>query len=223
MPKWRDKFAVRASRRRYENRGKVCPICGQADPLLLAGNGLCAECASDHREEQHHLLPKTLRTNEEYEKLTVPLSLYAHRLASDLQADHPLPDSGAQSAQSTFDLEMNELVVSVAEVWLVLTYLHEQPDLADGLAWLKLIALSCLLLLNLDRIDIPKLIARASEICYARPTAAEPDERSQPTSTGFGRDGHGPAAPGHRARPSGGSQGGAGKPPVGNDAPRGRA
>ena len=63
---------------------------------------------------------------------------------------------------------MRELVISVAELWLVLTYLHEQPDLVDALPWFMLIALLGLLLSNLDRLDLPKLLASAKEAINAK-------------------------------------------------------
>lgn len=170
MPKWRDGFAARASRRRFENRGKACPSCGQSDPLLLTGNGLCEKCASDHQEEQHHLFPKSLRNSEEDEELTIPLSLYAHRLVSDLQADHPLPDTADPASRSFLEDKMIELVISSAEIGLVLTYLHEQPDFVDSLPWLMLILVGLLFLLNLDRIDLRMLLARVEETCYPQPS-----------------------------------------------------
>ena len=160
----RDSFAVRASRRRYENHGKACPRCGQSDPLLLTGNGLCEKCASDHQEEQHHLLPHAFRTKKEDEEFTIPLSLYAHRLVSESQGRSPHTGEKVDPASQSFlEGQLREHTISAAELALVLTYLHEQPDLVDTLPWLMLIPLGLLFLLDLDRIDWRTLLAHAEE------------------------------------------------------------
>ncbi len=168
MQKWLDNFAVRMSRRLHENRGKVCPSCGENDPLLILKNGYCANCASDHTEEEHHLLGRAFRKSPEDEQLLIPVSPNAHRLLSDLQAGHPTPVAADPSSPSFEEGWMWELLVSLADLWFVLTYMHEKPEMVKDIPMVMLLPLLGVILMNLHRIDLHKWLADAKEALYAK-------------------------------------------------------
>ncbi len=170
MSNWLDNFAVRISRRLYENRGKFCPACGETDPLLLVKDGRCANCASRSKEEKHHILGKAFRKSREAGQAVIPVSPNAHRLLSDLQAGHPLPKSDDPDSREFLESQLWEFLAAVAELWLVLTYLQEKPDVVEAIPVLMLTPLLGLLLMNLSRLDLPELLARAKEISYAKQT-----------------------------------------------------
>ena len=158
MPK-RDSFAVRASRRRHENYKKACPICGQADPLLLTGDGRCTNCASRHKVERHHVLPKASRTTPEEELAVIPISLNAHRLVSDMQADHTAqPDSPTEPSY-----RLIEMLASMAEVILALEYLKEQPEMVRVLSVYCLMLFAILFVVNLPKIDLTKVLGNETQ------------------------------------------------------------
>lgn len=131
-PNLYDNFAVRTSRRQYENAGKVCPGCGEIDPLLIEKDGLCANCARPHKVEKHHLLGKAFRVSKEDREMIIPVSPNAHRLLSDLHADHPAADDPA--SPDFPKSQIIESLLSLYELWLVLTYLTENHDKVHGFA-----------------------------------------------------------------------------------------
>jgi hypothetical protein len=161
MMKWRNSFPVRASSRMYENRGKVCPTCGQSNPLLIVKDGLCANCASHNAEEKHHILGKAFRRTKEDAQLVIALSLNAHRLASDMQAGHPAPPEATPDSPSFMEAWSLELLASLVELWQVLTYLNEKPEVSHDLARVLLILFTLWLLVNSARFDISHLVERA--------------------------------------------------------------
>jgi hypothetical protein len=163
-----DSFSVRASRRFYQNRGKVCPCCCQSDPLLILEDGRCANCTSGQKNEEHHLLGWRFRTKQQDKEIVVPVSPNAHRLLSDLQADHPAPPFDDPESRGFLESQWSELFAALAELWAVLEYLHEQSDLIQAIPVLVLLSSLGLLLMNLDRLDLSKVLARAKEIYYAQ-------------------------------------------------------
>jgi hypothetical protein len=164
-----DSFSVRASRRSYQNRGKVCTSCGQSDPLLILEDGLCANCTvGHHHEEEHHLLGWHFRARRQDKELVVPVSPNAHRLLSDLQADHRAPSFDDSGSRDFLESQCLELLAALAELWAVLEYLHEKPDLVQSIPVLVLIQLVGLILMNLDRLNLSKVLARTKEIYYAK-------------------------------------------------------
>lgn len=167
---FQDSFSVRASRRFYQNRGKVCPSCGQSDPLLILEDGHCANCTAGHhhKEEEHHLLGWRFRARQQDKELVVPVSPNAHRLLSDLQADHPAPPFDDKKSRDFLESQCLELLAALAELWAVLEYLREKPDLVQAVPVLVLIQLVCLVMMNLNRLDLSEVLARAQEICYAK-------------------------------------------------------
>ena len=166
--KFQDSFPVRINRRLFENRGQVCPKCGQADPLLLLEDGRCAHCASSHKEEKHHILGRAFRTSKEEKEAVIPISPNAHRLVSDLQADHPEPPIGDPASRLFLESQLWELLLSVSELWLVWKYLGEESKAAEDIPALALILLAMLFLMNLHRLDLSKLLADAKGIYYAK-------------------------------------------------------
>lgn len=158
MPRWLDNFAVRIHRRLYENRGKVCPSCGESDSLLITKDGRCANCASRNKEEKHHLLGKAFRVSKEERKLVIPVSPNAHRLLSDLQAGHPMPDTDDPDSRDFLESQLWELLASVAELWFVLTYLNEKREVAKSMPVLVVILLALLFLIYLGHLDISRLL-----------------------------------------------------------------
>ena len=160
MPK-RDSFAVRASRRRYENYNKACPICGQADPLLLTDDGTCANCASGYQAEEHHILPKAYRTTPEDEQAVIPISPNAHRLVSDMQVDHPAPPE--LDSASYLPSLLLELLVSFIQLALALEYVNEQPNIARSASTCALILFVFWCVLNVSRIDLAKMLTYDKE------------------------------------------------------------
>jgi hypothetical protein len=161
MPKWQDNIAIRFNRRMVENRGKVCPVCRQDDPLLITENGRCAKCSSRHKQEKHHLLGKAYRVSEDENKFIIPVSLYAHRLLSDLQAGNPAPSSDDVTSLVFLESQLLEFFLSLVELWIVLTYLHEQPEVISAIVKIMCIAILILILLNLDKILSHDLVEKA--------------------------------------------------------------
>ncbi len=161
----RNSFPVRLSRRVYENRGKVCPSCGESDPLLIVNKGRCANCRGRHKEEKHHILGKAFRRSREDEEVVIPVSPDAHRLLSDLQAGHPKPPAGDPAARPFLEAYWHELVISIAELWMVLSYLDEKPDVRKGLELVIVILLAVSFfewfLMNHDRFNGSSLVERA--------------------------------------------------------------
>ncbi len=157
----RNSFPVRISRRVYENRGKVCPSCGESNPLLIVEDGRCANCRVRHKQERHHILGKAFRRSKEDEAAVIPVSPNAHRLLSDLQAGHPLPPASDPASRPFLEAWLWELAASLTELWLVWTYLDERPDQRGDIPLVVLISLGLLLLMNLDRLDLSSLIERA--------------------------------------------------------------
>ena len=163
MPKWRNSFPVRASRRLYLNRGKACPDCGQTDPLLLGEDGRCANCSSHNTEENHHILYKGFRKSKEDRLIVLPVSPNAHRLLSDLQSGHPPPPVADPDSMSFRDAFWLELIVSMSELWLVLTYLNEQRDLREVLPIVIGILVVFLFLININQLDLSRMIQLAEK------------------------------------------------------------
>lgn len=161
MSKWQNNFAVRISRRVVENRGKVCPQCGESDPLLIIKDGRCAKCASYHKKEIHHLLGKPFRVSKEDNRLVIPVSLNAHRLLSDLQASHELPPSDDPNSESFREACWCELLIGFVELWLVWTYLNEQAEDRQAVAWMLLIVLFAWFLTQLNQFDLSRFVERA--------------------------------------------------------------
>ena len=161
MPTWQDDIAIRFNRRMVENRGKVCPVCGQDDPLLITENGRCAKCSSRHKQEKHHLLGKAFRVSEDDNKLILPISLYAHRLVSDFQAGNPAPSSDDITSRAFQESWFSEFCLALAELWIVLTYLHEQTDVISAIEITMGIAILIFVLMNLDKIDLHNLVEKA--------------------------------------------------------------
>jgi hypothetical protein len=155
-----DSFALRVSRRLARNRGKVCAKCGEANPILIVKDSLCANCASRHREEKHHLLGDGFRIDKYDRKLVIPIPPNLHRLLSDLQANHPLPLE--QTADTFAEGKLLELVLALADFWLAATYLNLADRWDQGLQTAFLIALGLLLLPNLLHFDMRKLSAHES-------------------------------------------------------------
>lgn len=155
MPR-RDSFAGRASRRLHENYGKACPVCGQADPLLLTEDGRCANCASGHATEDHHFLLKTCRTSPGDEEVIIPISPNAHRIVSDLQVDQPV----RERLNSSPDLSnwLVEIITALVEVLLALRYLHEQPDAVQALSIFTLVLFGVWCVFNIHKIDLRKAL-----------------------------------------------------------------
>jgi hypothetical protein len=161
MTKWRNSFPVRASRRMHENRGKVCTLCGQSNPLLIVKDGLCANCAGHNAEEKHHPLRKAFRRTKEDAQFVIELSLNAHRIASDLQAGHPPPPVSDPDSEAFREAWSLELMASLFELWLVLTYLNEKPEVSHDLLRVVAILFTLWLLVNITRFDLSHLVERA--------------------------------------------------------------
>jgi hypothetical protein len=152
-----DSFALRVSRRLARNRGKACAKCGEANPILIVKDDLCANCASRYSEEKHHLLGEGFRTDKYDRKLVVPVTLSLHRLLTDLQANHPLPVDPI--AEGFAETKLMELVLALADLWLAASYLQLAERWDRGLETEFLIALGLLLLPTLLHIDTRKLSA----------------------------------------------------------------
>jgi len=161
MPSWEDDIAIRLNRRMVENRGKVCPVCGQDDPLLITKNGRCAKCSSRHNQEKHHLLGKAFRVSDDDNKLILPVSLYAHRLLSDFQAGNPAPSSNDLTSLAFQESWFFEFFLSLVELWIVLTYLHERTEVISAIEIVIGIAILISVLMNLDKIDLHNLVEKA--------------------------------------------------------------
>ncbi len=162
MPTRRNSFRVRASRRVYENHNKACPVCGEADPLLLTADGRCANCASGHGREDHHILPKAYRTSPEDDKAVIRISPNAHRIVSDRQVDHPEPPKPGSPSYS-LDKAM-EAIGSLGELALALDYVHEQPDVALSAAKSALVLFAVWVVVNIGRIDLTKVLNHAKQV-----------------------------------------------------------
>ena len=157
MSKLPDSFAVRTSRRLYENTSKVCPVCGESDPLVFVKDGHCANCASRNGKEEHHLLGKAFRVSKEDEEAVIPVSPNVHRLLSDMQSGHPAPPADSPDSDSFLEALCWEMIASLAELWCVLTYLHEQPEVVGDLPLVMLFPLAGLLFIERSNLRFPIL------------------------------------------------------------------
>ena len=162
MTKWRNSFPIRASWRMYVHHGEICPVCGQSNPLLLTKDGLCANCASGNIEEEHHIVSKAFRKIfQEVRQAVVGVSANAHLLLSDLQMAHPTLPSDDLDSIEFWEALFFELVGSLIEMWLVLTYLDERPEIRSDLIKVFAILLGLWFITHLDQFDFTNLVERA--------------------------------------------------------------
>jgi hypothetical protein len=154
---------VRASRRMCVNRGKVCPVCGETDPLLLTKDGRCANCASGHPMEWHHLWDRPFRRNELERSAVIAISPNAHLLVSDLQIGHPAAPTDDFDSDAFLNARLVEFVLAVTDVYQVLTYLHEQPELCEDLFLIILLIGVIWFLLHLTKIDLREMLDGAKK------------------------------------------------------------
>lgn len=168
MPKWRNSFPVRTSRRMHEFRGQVCPECGQADPLLLTKDGRCANCAAHGKAEKHHIVGGAFRKTEEARQAVIPVSPNAHRLLSDLQAEHAKPPLASVDSPAFLEAFWCEVGLSLYELWLVFGYLGECPEYARDLLKVFAVGFVILLVMNISAMNVERIVDRARRQLYEK-------------------------------------------------------
>lgn len=98
----------------------------------------------------------------------IPVSPNAHRLLSDLQAGHPMPPECPPGSRAFLEAYWIEVGLSFIELWWVVDYLGECPELTRALFKVLAVAFLVLLIANISAVDFNQIVERARRQPYEK-------------------------------------------------------